>query len=132
MRNLRLAVVIAIATILTPLTVIGAATIATRSSGIFFRSLSSNPLPSPGPLPGFYSSNGVMQACNGSTDGGSCYPMASPFPTPSPYNSADAGTNLGSGATEKIDTCATGNTGSTCFRLSDVVNVLKQDGILKP
>lgn len=127
----RIAVIFLIA-LLFPVGIFAAATNATRISfATFFAPRSTNQTPDG--FPSFWNSSTTMptgiEVCNST---GSCYPLASPIPTPSPVVSADAGVTIGSGATTKVDTCSTGRTGTICYRLSDVVSALKASGQLAP
>ncbi len=121
--------------LLAPKMAVGAPTNATRIPfGIFFTPRSSNSTdPLPSPSPGIYANQyAVMQACAAANpDAGTqtCYPIASPMP--SPGGSADAGTALGAGATAKIDTCSTGGLGTTCYTLESAIFALKKIGALK-
>lgn len=128
MRSFRLALVVLFAALLIPVAALGVAHLAHRiSHGVYYVSQTSTDIPDGSP--GQWNKSGVMQL---RSPLGADYIFASPFPTPVPIVSADGGVSLGSGAATKLDTCATGDTGSTCYRLKDVVRVLKLNGSLAP
>lgn len=133
MRNIRLGIVIFIGAVLAPLTAVGVATVATRTQGVFFAQRSSSPLPpSPSPLPGFYNDSNVLRACGGRSDAGtqSCYPVASPWPSPSPEPSDTF--VAGSGTAILTDSKSTGGIGTTNYTFQDLVYTLKVQGIIVP
>lgn len=114
--------------VLTPAAVYAVATAATRLQGAYFVPRGANPNPDGGV--GFYAQQldagtGNLQACNSSNV---CYPVAVPQTTAG--GSADAGATIGTDTAIKLDTCTTGGTGSTCYRLKDIVNALKITGAL--
>lgn len=128
MRSARLIVVALVAGVLLPLSALGVAHLARRvTNGEYHVAQTSTDIPDGSP--GTWNKSGVMQ---NRSPLGIDYIVASPFPTPVPVVSADAGVLLGSGAATKVDTCATGDTGTICYRLKDVVKVLKANGTLAP